>query len=109
MLKAGRSQEEMRQHNLGALLRHVHLGAPFPAVLADRMGLNRSTIMALTAELTSAGLVREELPQGHRQGRPAVAGGPAGVQPGVRPITATSWPRTHCTGSATGSASGWRI
>ncbi|RCG29483.1 ROK family transcriptional regulator [Sphaerisporangium album] len=74
MLKAGRSQEEIRQHNLGALLRHVHLGgAVSRAVLADRMGLNRSTIMALTAELTSAGLVREELPKETRKaGRPSL-------------------------------------
>jgi hypothetical protein len=40
MLKAGRPQEEIRQHNLGTLLRHVHLGGPVSrAVLADRMGL----------------------------------------------------------------------
>jgi predicted NBD/HSP70 family sugar kinase len=74
MLRAGRSREEIRQHNLGALLRHVHLGGPVSrAVLADRMGLNRSTIMALTAELTSAGLVREELPKGTgKAGRPSL-------------------------------------
>ncbi|MFI6456635.1 ROK family protein [Streptosporangium amethystogenes] len=74
MLKAGPSQEEIRQHNLGTLLRHVHLGGPVSrTVLADRMGLNRSTIMALTAELTSAGLVREELPgETGRAGRPSL-------------------------------------
>ncbi|GAA0840272.1 ROK family transcriptional regulator [Streptosporangium amethystogenes subsp. fukuiense] len=74
MLKAGPSQEEIRRHNLGTLLRHVHLGGPISrTVLADRMGLNRSTIMALTAELTSAGLVREELPTDTRRaGRPSL-------------------------------------
>ncbi|MER5647563.1 ROK family transcriptional regulator [Streptosporangium sp. NPDC002524] len=74
MLKAGRSQEEIRQHNLGALLRHVHLGGPLSRTeLADRMGLNRSTIMGLTGELTSAGLVREELPRDTgRAGRPSL-------------------------------------
>ncbi|MET8054268.1 MULTISPECIES: ROK family transcriptional regulator [unclassified Streptosporangium] len=74
MLKAGPSQEEIRQHNLGTLLRHVHLGGPVSrTVLADRMGLNRSTIMALTSELTSAGLVREELPkETGRAGRPSL-------------------------------------
>ncbi|GAA2996462.1 ROK family transcriptional regulator [Streptosporangium longisporum] len=74
MLKAGRSQEEIRRHNLGALLRQVHLGGPVSrTVLADRMGLNRSTIMALTAELTSAGLVREERPTDTgRAGRPSL-------------------------------------
>jgi predicted NBD/HSP70 family sugar kinase len=64
MPQVGRAQEEIRRHNLGTLLRHVHLGGPVSrTVLAERMGLNRSTIMALTAELTSAGLVREELPK----------------------------------------------
>ncbi|WP_424530089.1 ROK family protein [Sphaerisporangium viridialbum] len=74
MLKAGPSQEEIRQHNLGTLLRHVHLGgAVSRAALADRMGLNRSTIRALTAELTSAGLVREELPkETGKAGRPSL-------------------------------------
>ncbi|GLW09150.1 sugar kinase [Microtetraspora sp. NBRC 13810] len=74
MLKPGRVQEEIRRRNLGTLLRHVHLGGPLSrAVLAERMGLNRSTIMALTAELTSAGLVREELPgDTGRAGRPSL-------------------------------------
>jgi predicted NBD/HSP70 family sugar kinase len=62
--EVGLAQEEIRRHNLGTLLRRVHLGGPVSrAALAERMGLNRSTIMALTAELTSAGLVREELPR----------------------------------------------
>lgn len=74
MMRAGPSPEEIRRHNLGTLLRHVHLGGPASrAVLADRMGLNRSTIMALTAELTGAGLVREELPKDTgRAGRPSL-------------------------------------
>ncbi|MDH2424968.1 ROK family protein [Sphaerisporangium sp. TRM90804] len=74
MPKAGRSQEEIRRHNLGALLRHVHLGGPASrTTLAGRMGLNRSTIMGLTAELTSAGLVREELPgDTGKAGRPSL-------------------------------------
>ncbi|MEV5408135.1 ROK family transcriptional regulator [Thermopolyspora sp. NPDC052614] len=74
MLNVGRSQEEVRQHNLGTLLRHVHLGGAISrSELADRMGLNRSTIMALTAELTSAGLVREERPKDTgRAGRPSL-------------------------------------
>ncbi len=74
MLNVGRSQEEVRQRNLGTLLRHVHLGGAISrSELADRMGLNRSTIMALTAELTSAGLVREERPKDTgRAGRPSL-------------------------------------
>ncbi|WP_371484154.1 ROK family protein [Kitasatospora sp. NBC_00315] len=73
-MKAGPSQEEIRQHNLGALLRHVHLGGPTSrADLATRMGLNRSTILALVNDLTAAGLVHEELPRvTGRAGRPSL-------------------------------------
>ncbi|MBO4271817.1 ROK family protein [Microbispora triticiradicis] len=72
--RGGRTQEEIRRSNLGALLRHVHLNGPVSrSALAGRMGLNRSTIMALTAELTAAGLVREELPADTRRaGRPSL-------------------------------------
>lgn len=61
-------------HNLGTLLRHVHLSGPISrAALAERMELNRSTIMALTAELVAAGLVREETPADTgRRGRPSL-------------------------------------
>ncbi|TQS28887.1 ROK family transcriptional regulator [Microbispora sp. KK1-11] len=81
MMRAGPSQEEIRKHNLGTLLRHVHLGGPTSrAELTSLMGLNRSTIMALTADLTAAGLVREELPKDTgRAGRPSLV---------VRPETA---------------------
>ncbi|MEU0155141.1 ROK family transcriptional regulator [Micromonospora fulviviridis] len=74
-------QEEIRRRNLGNLLRHVHLdGSVSRAALAERMGLNRSTIMALTLELTAAGLVREEAPTDTgRTGRPSLV---------VRPETA---------------------
>nr|WP_036330888.1 ROK family transcriptional regulator [Microbispora sp. ATCC PTA-5024] len=80
-MRAGPSQEEIRKHNLGTLLRHVHLGGPTSrAELTSLMGLNRSTIMALTADLTAAGLVREELPRDTgRAGRPSLV---------VRPETA---------------------
>jgi predicted NBD/HSP70 family sugar kinase len=69
-----RLAEEVRRHNMGTLLRHVHLDGPVSrATLAERMGLNRSTILALTAELTEAGLVREELPgDTGRAGRPSL-------------------------------------
>ncbi|MBA3489311.1 MAG: ROK family protein [Longispora sp.] len=73
------SQEEVRRHNLGSLLRHVHLLGPTSrAQLTILMGLNRSTIGALTADLIAAGLVREELPQGRRgTGRPSLVVRPA--------------------------------
>ncbi len=75
MMRAGPSQEDIRRHNLGTLLRFVHLRGPASrATLAESLGLNRSTIMALTADLTAAGLVREELPRrpGRRAGRPSL-------------------------------------
>jgi predicted NBD/HSP70 family sugar kinase len=73
-MRAGPSQEEIRRQNLGALLRSVHLRGPTSrAELTARLGLNRSTIGALTAELTAAKLVAEELPRDHgRAGRPSL-------------------------------------
>ncbi len=73
-MRAAPSQEEVRRHNLGTLLRHVHLRGPTSrAELTSRMGLNRSTIGALTAELITAGLVTEEVPRDHgRAGRPSL-------------------------------------
>ncbi|MEV6816558.1 ROK family transcriptional regulator [Micromonospora sp. NPDC051296] len=79
MPEVGLVQEEIRRRNAGALLRYVHLlGAVSRAELAERMGLNRSTIMALTAELTRVGLVHEELPTDTgRAGRPSLMVRPA--------------------------------
>ncbi|WP_238161908.1 ROK family protein [Micromonospora endolithica] len=75
----GRSPEDSRRASLGALLRRVHLaGAVSRARLAESMGLNRSTIMAMTAELAAAGLVREDLPElTGRAGRPSLLVRPA--------------------------------
>jgi predicted NBD/HSP70 family sugar kinase len=61
--------------SLGTLLHHVHVSGPLSrAALAARMGVNRSTILALTSELAAAGLVREEHPAGTRgaAGRPSL-------------------------------------
>jgi predicted NBD/HSP70 family sugar kinase len=73
-MRAGPSQEEIRRLNLGALLRYVHVRGPTSrAELTANLGLNRSTIGALTADLVAAGLVREELPRDHgRAGRPSL-------------------------------------
>jgi predicted NBD/HSP70 family sugar kinase len=73
-MRAGPTQDEIRRQNLGALLRYVHLRGPTSrAELTARLGLNRSTIGALTADLGSAGLVAEELPRDHgRAGRPSL-------------------------------------
>jgi predicted NBD/HSP70 family sugar kinase len=73
-MRAGPSQEEIRRHNLGVLLRSVHVnGAVSRAELTASLGLNRSTIGALTAELSAAGLVTEEIPRDRgRAGRPSL-------------------------------------
>jgi predicted NBD/HSP70 family sugar kinase len=72
--------EAVRRQNLGTLLRLVHVGGPASrSTLARRMGLNRSTIMALTGELTSAGLVSEVRPDvSGRAGRPSIVVRPSG-------------------------------
>src|SRR4051812_16131217 len=74
LMRPAPSQEEVRRHNLGTLLRYVHVhGATSRAELTNRLGLNRSTIGALTAELTTAGLVSEEAPrETGRAGRPSL-------------------------------------
>src|SRR4051794_37287053 len=73
-MRAGPSQEDVRRHNLGTLLRYVHVhGATSRAELTNELGLNRSTIGALTAELAIAGLVTEQAPsETGRAGRPSL-------------------------------------
>ncbi|MFE3543845.1 ROK family protein [Nocardia sp. NPDC059177] len=73
-MRAAPSPEETRRRNLAALLRNIHLSGPLSrAVLAERMGLNRSTILGLTTDLAAAGLVTEELPgQTGKAGRPSL-------------------------------------
>ncbi|MFJ6198518.1 ROK family protein [Micromonospora sp. NPDC092111] len=65
--------EEIRRQNLGAVLRYVHVHGPTSrAELTSRLGLNRSTIGALAADLAAGGLVTEEAPVGvRRAGRPS--------------------------------------
>lgn len=73
-MRAAPTQEDIRRQNLGALLRRVHVFGPVSrAQLTAGMGLNRSTIGALTTDLTEAGLVLEEQPRdtGGR-GRPSL-------------------------------------
>ncbi|HEY7225365.1 MAG TPA: ROK family transcriptional regulator [Micromonosporaceae bacterium] len=73
-MRAAPNQEEVRRLNLGTLLRHVHFRGPTSrAELTASMGLNRSTIGALTSDLIAAGLVVEEVPRDHgRAGRPSL-------------------------------------
>ncbi|MEO6604213.1 MAG: ROK family transcriptional regulator [Aeromicrobium sp.] len=80
MTSAGRSgvgtnQEDVRRHNLGTVLGHVHrAGRISRAELTSVMGLNRSTIAGLVTELESLGLAEQVKPSGTRisAGRPSV-------------------------------------
>lgn len=69
------TQDEVRRHNLGVLLRLLHVGgATSRSDLTAVSGLNRSTVKALTTELAEAGLVRESAPvgRGGGAGRPSI-------------------------------------
>ena len=56
----GSTQDDVRRHNLGTILTEVHRhGYRSRALLTAEMGLNRSTIGDLVAELTEAGIVLE--------------------------------------------------
>ncbi len=72
--RAVSSQDELRRHNLSSLLSRVHVDGPLSrAALTAQLGLNRSTIGALTGQLEELGLVVEEAPGGgeRRTGRPS--------------------------------------
>lgn len=73
-MRAAPSPEDIRRGNLAALLRNVHIDGPLSrAELAERTGLNRSTILGLTNDLAAAGLVSEQTPkQTGRAGRPSL-------------------------------------
>lgn len=68
------SQDDVRRHNLGSLLRLLHVqGATSRADLTAFTGLNRSTVKTLTGDLAAAGLVRESAPVGRGgAGRPSI-------------------------------------
>src|SRR5207244_4116722 len=68
------TQDEMRRHNVGRLLRLLHVRGPMSrAGLTTLTGLNRSTVRAITTDLVNAGLVCESVPVGQgRAGRPSI-------------------------------------
>jgi predicted NBD/HSP70 family sugar kinase len=70
--------DAIRRHNLGLLLQQIHLdGALTRAELTRRLGLSRSTIGALVADLADLGLLEESVPSGGaRAGRPSHVVGP---------------------------------
>ena len=56
----GVAAEELRRHNLGAVLEHLHLAGPVTrSRLTAVTGLNRSTVADLIGELSGLGLVAE--------------------------------------------------
>lgn len=78
----GANQDEVRRHNLGRVLRYLHVHGPASrADLTKATGLNRSTIGALTSDLVEADLVHEGAPVGRGVGRPSIGVAPnsAGV------------------------------
>jgi predicted NBD/HSP70 family sugar kinase len=77
--------DAMRRHNLSLVLREVHRdGALTRAELTARLGLSRSTIGALAADLAQLGLVEESVPSGgKRAGRPSHVVGPHACGPYV--------------------------
>jgi predicted NBD/HSP70 family sugar kinase len=69
----GIGRDELRRANVSALLCRVHSRGPTSrAVLTSELGLNRSTIGDITAQLEELGLVTEEPgPERRRSGRPS--------------------------------------
>lgn len=72
----GRSQDDVRRHNLSVLLSAVHRDGPLTrAQLTGALGLSRSTVGDLVGGLADAGLVHEERPRaaaGRGVGRPSL-------------------------------------
>lgn len=73
MTSSAARPDAIRRHNLGLLLSLIHRdGSLTRAELTHRLGLSRSTIGALVADLTALGLLEERVPSGGvRAGRPS--------------------------------------
>lgn len=76
MSGVSRRPDDIRRHNIALLLDHVHRAGPLTrAELTLRLGLNRSTIGALVADLCALGLLQERVPfpdeRAQRAGRPS--------------------------------------
>ena len=70
----GVAGDEVRRHNLGAVLEHLHMTGPASrSDLVAATGLNRSTIADLVGQLTELGLVVEgPAPSASGPGRPSL-------------------------------------
>jgi predicted NBD/HSP70 family sugar kinase len=73
-VRSAAATQEVRRHNLGGLLRLLHVRGPTSrSELTAVIGLNRSTVRALTTELAEAGLVLQSAPVGRGgAGRPSI-------------------------------------
>jgi predicted NBD/HSP70 family sugar kinase len=71
--RRGVAAEELRRHNLGAVLERLHLAGPLSrSELTTATGLNRSTVADLLGELGALGLVEERPgPSPSGPGRPS--------------------------------------
>lgn len=70
---APKRPDSIRRHNIAVMLSHVHRdGALTRAQLTQRLGLSRSTVGALVADLTGLGVLQEVVPdRGVGVGRPS--------------------------------------
>jgi predicted NBD/HSP70 family sugar kinase len=93
--------DAIRRHNLALILGEVHRdGALTRAELTARLGVSRSTVGALVADLIQLGLVEESVPTGgDRVGRPSYVVGPHSAGPLV---VAVDVDVTHLTWAAIG-------
>lgn len=67
--RVGTNQEDVRRHNLGTVVGHVHrTDGVSRAELTSLTGLNRSTIAGLVTELADLGLVKQVRPSGAQVG-----------------------------------------
>jgi predicted NBD/HSP70 family sugar kinase len=82
--RRGVAADDVRRHNLGAVIERLHLGGPMSrSDLTRTTGLNRSTIADLLAELTALGFVEE------RRGSPGSGPGRPSPVVQVRPQRAS--------------------
>jgi predicted NBD/HSP70 family sugar kinase len=93
--------DAIRRHNLALILGLVHRdGELTRAELTQRLGVSRSTVGALVADLTRLGLVEERVPNGgDRVGRPSYVVGP---HPSGPFVVAVDVDITHVTSAAVG-------
>ncbi len=93
--------DDMRRHNLALVLSEVHRdGVVTRAELTARLGVSRSTVGALVADLVELGLVQESVPRGRGgAGRPSHVVGP---HPGGPFVVAVDVDVPHVTAAAVG-------